>query len=42
MLKSVQRVLRQHAYEPIPFSSAETFKAYPDIEKAACVILDIT
>ena len=41
MLKCVQRLLRLHAYEPILFSSAEAFKNYPDIEKAACVILDI-
>jgi FixJ family two-component response regulator len=41
MLKAVQRLLRQHAYEAILFSSAEAFKKHADIEKAACVILDI-
>ena len=41
MLKSVQRLLRLHAYEPILFSSVEAFKNYPDVEEAACVILDI-
>ena len=41
MLKAVQRLLRQHAYEPILFSSAQAFKNHSDIEKAACVILDI-
>jgi FixJ family two-component response regulator len=41
MLKAVQRLLRLHAYEPILFSSAEQFKNYPDVEEAACVILDI-
>ena len=41
MLKCVQRLLRQHAYESMLFSSAEAFKSYPDVEKAACVILDI-
>ena len=41
MLKSVQRVLRQHAYEPIVFSSAQDFKSHTDIDKAVCVILDI-
>jgi FixJ family two-component response regulator len=41
MLKGVQRLLRQHAYEAILFSSAEAFKKHADIEKAACVILDI-
>ncbi len=41
MLKAVQRLLRAHAYEPIPFSTAQAFKNHSDIEKAACVILDI-
>jgi len=41
MLRCVQRLLRQHAYEPILFSSAEAFKNYPDVDKADCVILDI-
>jgi FixJ family two-component response regulator len=41
MLKAVQRLLRQHAYEPILFSSAQAFKCHSGIEKAACVILDI-
>jgi FixJ family two-component response regulator len=41
MLKAVQRPLRQHAYEPILFLSAQAFKNHPDIEKAACGVLDI-
>jgi FixJ family two-component response regulator len=41
ILKGVQRLLRQHAYEPIVFSSAEAFKSHTDFEKAVCVILDI-
>jgi len=41
MLKGVQRLLQQHAYEPILFSSAQAFKSYTDFEKAVCVILDI-
>ena len=41
MLKCMQRLLRLHAYEPILFSSAEAFKNHTDVEKAACVILDI-
>ena len=41
MLKSVKRLLRKHAYEPILFSSAQAFKNHSDIETAACVILDI-
>ena len=41
MLKGLQRLLRQHAYEPILFSSAQAFKSHTDFEKAICVILDI-
>ena len=41
ILKGVQRLLRQHAYEAILFSSAEAFKNHTDFEQAACVILDI-
>ena len=41
MLKGIQRLLRQHAYEPILFSSATAFKNHTDFKKAACVILDI-
>src|SRR5882724_1269155 len=41
MLRSVQRLLRQHAYESVVFSSAQAFKKHTDFEKAVCVILDI-
>ena len=41
MLRGVQRLLRQHAYEPIVFSSAQAFKSHTDFENAVCVILDI-
>jgi FixJ family two-component response regulator len=41
MLKCVQRLLQQHAYEPILFSSAQAFKSHTDIENAVCIILDI-
>jgi len=41
MLKGIQRLLLQHAYEPVVFSSAEAFKNHADIQKAVCVILDI-
>ena len=37
----MKRLLRQHDYEPILFSSAQAFKNHSAIEKAACVILDI-
>jgi FixJ family two-component response regulator len=41
MLRGVQRLLRQQAYEPIVFSSAQAFKSHTDFENAVCVILDI-
>ena len=41
MLKCIQRLLRQHAYEPILFSSARAFQWHTDFEKAVCIILDI-
>jgi hypothetical protein len=40
ILKGVQRLLRQHAYEAVVFSSAEAFKSHTDFDRAACVILD--
>jgi FixJ family two-component response regulator len=41
MLRAIKRLLRQHDYEPILFSSAQAFKSHTDFEKAVCVILDI-
>jgi FixJ family two-component response regulator len=41
ILRALKRLLRQHDYEPIPFSSAKAFKSHTDFENAACVILDI-
>jgi FixJ family two-component response regulator len=41
MLRAIKRLLRQHDYEPILFSSAQAFKSHTDFENAACVILDI-
>ena len=41
MLEGVERLLRQHAYEPILFSCAEAFKNHTDFKKVVCVILDI-
>jgi FixJ family two-component response regulator len=41
MLRKIKRLLLQHDYEPILFSSAQDFKSHTDFEKAACVILDI-
>ena len=41
MLKCVKRLLLQHAYKPILFSSAQAFKSHIDFDRAACIILDI-
>jgi FixJ family two-component response regulator len=41
MLRAIKRLLQQHDYEPILFSSAQAFKDHTDFEKAACVILDV-
>jgi FixJ family two-component response regulator len=41
MRKGIRRLLRQHAYEPILFSSAKAFENHRDLETAVCVILDI-
>jgi FixJ family two-component response regulator len=41
ILRGVRRLLRQHAYEPILFSSAEAFKNHTDFKKVVCVIFDI-
>ena len=41
MLKGIQRLLRQFAYDALLFPSAEAFKNHTDFEQAVCVILDI-
>ena len=41
MLTGVKRLLRQHGYDSVLFSSAEAFKSHGDFEKAVCIILDI-
>lgn len=41
MLKAVQRLLRQHAYEPMLFSSEEALKKHADFDRAVCLVLDI-
>ena len=41
MLRAVKRLLRQHNYEPILFSSAQSFKCHTDFDEAVCIILDI-
>jgi FixJ family two-component response regulator len=39
MLKCVQRLLRQHAYEPILFSSAAAFKNYTDAAASSLPVM---
>ena len=41
MLKGIQRLLLQHGFRPVVFSSAAAFKNHAEIHKAVCVILDI-
>ena len=41
MLKGVKRLLRQHGYDSVLFSSAEEFQNHGDFDSACCVILDI-
>ena len=41
MLRGVKRLLRQHGYDCVLFSSAEAVENHGDFENAACIILDI-
>ena len=41
MLKGVKRLLRQHGYDSVLFSSAEAFRNHGDFEAACCIVLDI-
>jgi len=41
ILKGVKRLLRQHGYDSVLFSSAEAFRNHGDFEAACCIILDI-
>jgi FixJ family two-component response regulator len=38
MLRGIARVLKQHRYDTVLFSSAEAFRGHNDYEKAACII----
>lgn len=40
-LKGIKRLLRQHGYDSVLFSSAEAFRDHDDFEQAVCVVLDI-
>jgi FixJ family two-component response regulator len=41
MLKGLKRLLREHGYDSVVFSSAEEFQNHGDFESACCVVLDI-
>ena len=41
MLKGVERLLRQHGYDSVLFSSAEALQSHDDFKTACCIILDI-
>jgi FixJ family two-component response regulator len=41
MLRGVQRLLREHGYETVSFSSADAFQKHDDFQHAICVVLDI-
>jgi FixJ family two-component response regulator len=40
-LKGVKRLLREHGYDSVLFSSAEAFQNYDDFDAACCLILDV-
>lgn len=41
MLRGVQRLLREHGYDSMSFSSADAFQKHDDFGQAICVVLDI-
>jgi FixJ family two-component response regulator len=41
MLRGVGRLLRQHGFDSVLFSSAEALRSHDDFEAACCIILDI-
>jgi FixJ family two-component response regulator len=41
MLRGVGRLLREHGYDTVLFSSADAFQKHDHFEQAVCVILDI-
>ena len=41
MLRGVKRLLREHGYDSVLFSSADAFQRHDDFDEALCVILDI-
>lgn len=41
MRRGVQRLLRQHGYDSMPFASVDAFQKHDDFGEAICVVLDI-
>jgi len=41
LLKSLGRLLRQHSFEPVLFSSAQEFLSHAEFQEACCIVLDI-
>src|SRR5690242_10856520 len=41
MRRGVQRLLRQHGYDSMPFASADAFQKHDNFGEAICVVLDI-
>jgi FixJ family two-component response regulator len=41
VLRAIKRLLRQHGYDTVLFSSAEAFENHSDFERAICIVLDI-
>jgi FixJ family two-component response regulator len=41
MLRGIKRLLKQHGYDSILFSSADAFNKHGNFEQAICVVLDI-
>lgn len=41
MVRSVRRLLREHGYDSMSFSSADAFQKHENFEQAICVVLDI-
>jgi FixJ family two-component response regulator len=41
MLRGVQRLLREHGYDSLPFASADAFQRHDNFGDGICVVLDI-
>jgi FixJ family two-component response regulator len=41
MLRGLNRLLREHGYDSVLFSSAKAFQKHDDFDQAACIVLDI-